>query len=118
MRELKREEYGMISGGTDLGPVHVYAIDPRSTIPGVYFPSAGTGNGPRGMGEGGGGGKVHATFGPNGNVTSVTLQCPTGTSPSITTGGGNLTVGAGAILKALHVTGGASGGGGSITCHR
>jgi len=33
MRELKREEYGMISGGqatTDLPPVHVVAIDPSS----------------------------------------------------------------------------------------
>ena len=54
MRELKREEYGMISGGgvTQMPTLFVNGPPPSN---GVYIPSAGTGNGPRGMGEADGG---------------------------------------------------------------
>ena len=78
MRELKREEYGMISGGYDQSTVFV-----NGPPNGVYIPSAGTGTGPRGMGEadsGMGGGRA--------NTKNSSIQCGPGTNPvtvSVTT---------------------------------
>ena len=58
MRELKREEYGMISGGIDTTNLHAVRVDgPASSDGGFYLSSSGTGNGPRGGESGGGGGR-------------------------------------------------------------
>jgi len=75
MRELKRDEYTMISGGIDTSDMPKVFVNAPPPPNGVYIPSSGTGNGPRGVDSSGG-----RAGGKNGIV------CPPGTSPIIVQG--------------------------------
>ena len=114
MRELKREEYGMISGGihtTSLPPVHVVAIDPSSM---TNLGSLAMGNGSGGAAPSGGG-SVTVTY-AKGQITSATLQCATGSNPSIGTGAGNVSASGKLVARLLGASVGAGGSGSSIHC--
>ena len=123
MRELKREEYGMIAGGIDTTTLHAVQVNgPGAGGNSGYglYDSFGFGNTMMNMGAGhaGDGGSATVTFGPNGNITSATIHCSAGTNPSVASGGGNIHGGAGAVGKFINATVGVSGGGGTLACHR
>lgn len=115
MRELKREEYGAISGGQEATNLHTVFVDGAPSSSGTVEITSGS---RAGQTKGDGGGSAKVTFGPDGNLTSATVQCPAGTTPSITTGAGKVSAGAKTIKRVLGVNVGLSGAGGSVGCVR
>ena len=124
MRELKREGYGMISGGVDTTNMPAVQVSGpgaggNSGYGGLYDPfpfSNLTMN--MGAGHAGDGGSATVTFGPDGNITSATIHCSAGTNPSVASGGGKITGGAKTFAKIIGGSLGVSGGGGTLTCRR
>lgn len=89
----------------------VAAIAPSSV---TNLGSLATGNGSGGVVPSGG--YAEATFNAKGQITSAKVQCATGSNPSITSGGGNVSASGKVVEKLLGASVGVGGGGSSIHC--
>lgn len=98
MRILTERELTLIAGGGD-GESHNNQQQ-TTTLPPVTV----------------NGGSASVTFGSDGNISSATVNCPAGTSPSITSGGGNFNLGGSAIGKGINASGSIGGRGVSVNC--
>lgn len=85
-------------------------------------PSSVTNLGSLAMGDGSGGvapsggGYAEVTINAKGQITSAKVQCATGSNPSITSGGGNVSASGKVVEKLLGASVGVGGGGSSIHC--